>query len=166
MGLKLYEITADFQALIADFDSEENGDIIGKLNALNADFQSKANDCIAYALNLKAQAAAIKAHCDDLTAKRKAYEQRVERLLDYVLHNMKAVGLTEIQDKGGLFTAKVAKNPPSVNVLNADEISSEFVKVEQVSSIDKKAILQHFKATGEIVAGVEIITNKQRLSIK
>lgn len=166
MGLKLYEITAEFQALIADFDSEENGDIVGKLNALNADFQSKANDCIAYALNLKAQAAAIKAHCDDLTAKRKAYEQRAERLYDYVLHNMKAVGLNEIQDKGGLFTAKVAKNPPSVNVVNADLISSEFVKFEQVSSIDKKAILQHFKATGEVVAGVEICTNKERLNVK
>ena len=74
--------------------------------------------------------------------------------------------MSEIKDRGGLYAAKIAKNPPSVNVVNADEISNEFVKVEQVSSIDKKAILQHFKATGEIVAGVEIITDKQRLSIK
>lgn len=164
--MELYKITAEFNALIADFDGNTDDEFLSKLNGLNADFQSKANNCISYALNLKAQAAAIKAHCDDLTAKRKTYEQRADKLLDYVLHNMKAVGLTEIKDSGGLYTAKVAKNPPSVNVLNADEISSEFVKVEQVSSIDKKAILQHFKATGEIVAGVEIVTDKQRLSIK
>lgn len=164
--MELYKITAEFQALIADFDSEESGDIVEKLNALNADFKSKANDCIAYALNLKAQAAAIKAHCDDLTVKRKAYEQRAERLCDYVLRNMKAVGLNEIQDKCGLFTAKVAKNPPSVNIVNADLISNEFVKIKQIITIDKKAILQQFKKTGEMVAGVEICTNKERLNVE
>ena len=164
--MELYKITAEFQALIADFDGNSDDEFIDKLNCLNAVFMSKANDCINYALNLKSDAMTIKAHCDEMTAKRKTYEQRAEKLLDYVLRNMQAVGVSEIKDRGGLYAAKIAKNPPSVNVVNADEISNEFVKVEQVSSIDKKAILQHFKATGEIVAGVEIITDKQRLSIK
>lgn len=164
--MELYKITAEFQDLIADFDGNSDDEFLDKLNGLNADFISKANDCINYALNLKSDAMTIKAHCEEMTAKRKTYEQRAERLLDYVLRNMQAVGVSEIKDRGGLYAAKIAKNPPSVNVVNADEISTEFVKVEQVSSIDKKAILQHFKATGEIVAGVEIITDKQRLSIK
>lgn len=164
--MELYKITAEFQALIADFDGNSDDEFLDKLNALNADFMSKANDCINYALNLKSDAMTIKAHCDEMTAKRKSCEQRAERLLDYVLHNMQAVGVAEIKDRGGLYAAKIAKNPPSVNVVNADEISNEFVKVEQVSSIDKKAILQHFKATGEIIAGVEIVTDRQRLSIK
>ena len=164
--MKLYKITAEFQSLIADFDGNSDDEFIDKLNGLNADFMSKANDCINYALNLKSDAMTIKAHCDELTVKRKSMWDRAERLLDYVLRNMQAVGVSEIKDRGGLYAAKIAKNPPSVEVLNADEISNEFVKVEQVSSIDKKAILQHFKATGEIVAGVEIITDKQRLSIK
>lgn len=164
--MELYKITAEFQALIADFDGNSDDEFLDKLNGLNADFMSKANDCINYALNLKSDAMTIKAHCDEMTAKRKAYEQRADKLLDYVLRNMQAVGVSEIKDRGGLYAAKIAKNPPSVNIVNADEISNEFVKVEQVSSIDKKAILQHFKATGEIVAGVEIITDKQRLSIK
>ena len=164
--MELYKITAEFQSLIADFDGSSDDEFLDKLNGLNADFISKANDCINYALNLKSDAMTIKAHCDEMTAKRKTYEQRAEKLLDYVLRNMQAVGVNEIKDRGGLYAAKIAKNPPSVEVLNADEISNEFVKVEQISSIDKKAILQHFKATGEIVAGVEIITDKQRLSIK
>ena len=164
--MELYKITVEFQSLIADFDGNTDDEFLDKLNGLNADFMSKANDCINYALNLKSDAMTIKAHCEEMTAKRKTYEQRAEKLLDYVLRNMQAVGVSEIKDRGGLYAAKIAKNPPSVNVVNADEISNEFVKVEQVSSIDKKAILQHFKATGEIVAGVEIITDKQRLSIK
>ena len=164
--MELYKITSEFQALIADFDGTSDDEFLDKLNGLNADFISKANNCINYALNLKSDALTIKEHCDEMNTKRKAYEQRAEKLLDYVLRNMQAVGLTEIKDKGGLYAAKIAKNPPSVNVLNADEISNEFVKVEQVSSIDKKAILQHFKETGEIVAGVEIVTDRQRLSIK
>ena len=164
--MELYKITAEFKDLIADFDGDLDDEFLDKLNGLNADFMSKANDCINYALNLKSDAMTIKAHCEEMTAKRKAYEQRAERLLDYVLRNMQAVGVNEIKDRGGLYAAKIAKNPPSVDIVNADEISNEFIKVEQVSSIDKKAILQHFKATGEIVAGVEIITDKQRLSIK
>lgn len=164
--MELYKITAEFQSLIADFDGNSDDEFIDKLNGLNADFMSKANDCINYALNLKSNAMTIKVHCDELTVKRKRMWDRAERLLDYVLHNMQAVGVNEIKDRGGLYAAKIVKNPPSVDVLNADEVSNEFVKVEQISSIDKKAILQHFKATGEIVAGVEIITDKQRLSIK
>ena len=164
--MELYKITAEFQSLIADFDGNSDNEFIDKLNGLNADFMSKANDCINYALNLKSNAMTIKAHCDELTVKRKDMWDRAERLLDYVLRNMQAVGVSEIKDRGGLYAAKIAKNPPSVEVLNADEISNEFVKVEQVSSIDKKAILKHFKATGEIVAGVEIVTDRQRLSIK
>ena len=164
--MELYKITAEFKDLIADFDGDLDDEFLDKLNGLNADFMSKANDCINYALNLKSDAMTIKAHCEEMTAKRKAYEQRAERLLDYVLRNMQAVGVNEIKDRGGLYAAKIAKNPPSVDIVNADEISNEFIKVEQISSIDKKAILQHFKATGEIVAGVEIITDKQRLSIK
>lgn len=164
--MELYKIAAEFQSLIADFDGNSDDEFLDKLNGLNADFISKANDCINYALNLKSDAMTIKNHCDEMAAKRKTYEQRAEKLLDYVLRNMQAVGVNEIKDRGGLYAAKIAKNPPSVDVVNADEISNEFVKVEQVSSIDKKAILQHFKATGEIVAGVEIVTDKQRLSIK
>ena len=164
--MELYKITAEFNALIADFDGNSDDEFLEKLNGLNADFQSKANNCISYALNLKSQAAAIKNHCDELTAKRKTYEQRADKLLDYVLHNMKAVGLTEIKDRGGLYTAKVAKNPPSVQVVDETAIPPEFVQVETVKKIDNKAILQHAKDTGEVVAGVEIVTDKQRLSIK
>ena len=164
--MELYKITAEFNALIADFDGNTDDEFLSKLNGLNADFKSKANNCISYALNLKAQSAAIKAHCDELTAKRKRYEERAEKLLDYVLHNMKAVGLTEIKDKDGLFTAKIAKNPPSVQVVDENAVPPEFVQVETVVKIDKKAILQHAKDTGEVVSGVEIVTDKQRLSIK
>ena len=164
--MKLYKITAEFQTLIADFDGNSDDDFLDKLNSLNADFISKANDCINYALNLKSDAIAIKNHCDEMTQKRKTYEQRAEKLLDYVLHNMQAVGVSEIKDRGGLYVAKTAKNPPSVNILQPEKIPPEFKAVETVEKIDKKAILQHIKDTGEVVAGVEIVTDKQRLSIK
>ena len=106
--MELYKITAEFQALIADFDGNSDDEFIDKLNGLNADFMSKANDCINYALNLKSDAMTIKAHCDEMTAKRKTYEQRAERLLDYVLRNMQAINISEIKDRGGLYAAKIA----------------------------------------------------------
>ena len=164
--MELYKITAEFQALIADFDGTSDDEFLDKLNGLNADFISKANNCINYALNLKSDAMTIKSHCDEMTAKRKAYEQRAEKLLEYVLRNMQAVGLTEIKDKGGLYAAKIAQNPPSVQVLDENAIPPEFKTVETVEKVDKKSILQHAKETGEIIAGVEIVTDRQRLSIK
>lgn len=157
--MKLYEITQELHNALEFAD-------VDVLPELLQQFNDKANDLLRYTLNLRVDCDKIKEHCDVLTAKRKRIENKIDAIQAYVLNEMQVNGISSIKDKDGLFIAKLAKNPPSVQVVDETVIPPEFVQVETVKKIDKKAILQHAKDTGEIVAGCEIITDKQRLSIK
>lgn len=157
--MKLYEISQELHNALENADDE-------MLPELLQQFNDNANDLLRYTLNLRVDCEKIKEHCDTLTAKRKRIENKIDAIQAYILNEMQVNGISSIKDKDGLFIAKLAKNPPSVQVVDENAIPPEFVQVETVKKIDKKAILQHAKDTGEIVAGVEIVTDKQRLSIK
>ena len=157
--MKLFEISHELHNAIENCEDE-------KLNDLLSIFNDKSNDILRYALNIEADIDGIKKHIDYMQQKRKTLENRHDFLINYVFNEMKVNDLKEIKDRDGLFTAKIVKNPPSVNVLQPEKIPPEFKAIETVEKIDKKAILQHAKDTGEVVSGVEIVMDKQRLSIK
>ena len=77
---------------------------------------------------------------------------------------MEKLGLEKIPTELG--SLAIAKNPMSVEIENEDEIPSEFKQEVVVIKIDKTAIKNHFKETGEIVRGTIIIDNKTSLRIK
>lgn len=54
----------------------------------------------------------------------------------------------------------------SVEIENENEIPSEFKQEVVTIKIDKTAIKNHFKETGEIIAGTRIVDNKTSLRIK
>ena len=73
-------------------------------------------------------------------------------------------GITKIDTELGSLT--IAKNPASIEIVNEDEIPSEY-KTEVVTiKIDKTKIKNNFKETGEIPSGVNILTNNTSLRIK
>ena len=157
--MKLYEISQELHNALENADDE-------MLPELLSQFNDKANDLLRYCLNMRSDCEKIKEHCDTLTAKRKAIESRIDAIQLYILNEMQVNSISSIKDKDGLFTAKIAKNPPSVNVIDESLVPDDFVQIEAFIKIDKQAILQHAKDTGEVVSGVEIVTDKQRLSIK
>lgn len=161
--MKLYEIREELSVLLdsVDFDDDAGKEAIEKMNTA---FKDRAGEIIRYALNLKADAEQMKAHCDAITQKREKIEQKSKRILDYVLQQMKMADISEIKDDNALFVAKIAKNPPSV-VADLGAIDKNWIKVEQVEKIDKKGIIAHWKETGETPAGCEIV-QVERLSIK
>ena len=91
------------------------------------------------------------------------FERQAERLRAYVLKHMQATGMTRIDT--GRFTLAVRQNPPHVEVLELLLIPSEFKRTVITEEPDKRAILEHTKATGEIVPGTEI-ARTERLDIR
>lgn len=58
---------------------------------------------------------------------------------------MEAAGIDKV--KGTLYTVTLQNSPPSVEVYNIDQVAVAW-KVETVTvSVDKKAVLEHWKAT-------------------
>lgn len=165
-NLSLYNITNKFVELMDKAQegelTQEEYDQLGEELAL--ELQNKSANIIGYVKNSESLLEAIKAEEKRLTDMRKAGEVKLEKFKQYVKENMEKLGITKMDTELG--TLSIAKNPMSVEIKNEDEIPSEF-KVEVVTTkIDKTAIKNHFKNTGEIVEGTMIVDNKTSLRIK
>lgn len=77
---------------------------------------------------------------------------------------MERLNATEIPTALG--SLKITKNPMSVEIENENEIPNEFKKEVITTKVDKTAIKNHFKETGEIIPGTIIVDDKTSLRIK
>ena len=92
-----------------------------------------------------------------------ADERRAERLRAYLLRNLQSVGTERVDT--ARFRISVRFNPPSVAVLEQQLVPAEYLRTVTTVSVDKRLILDNYKATGEIVPGVEV-SRGQRLEIR
>lgn len=162
-NLSLYEITSAFPALMEN--EEMTDEIKQQINEeLKILLQQKSENTIGYIRNMELTVEAMKSEEKRISEQRKMIENRISKFKEYVKDCMEQNGIMKVET--GIGSMTIAKNPISVEIENEDEIPSEF-KQEVVSiKIDKTAIKNHFKETGEIVNGVNILTSKTSLRIK
>lgn len=162
-NLSLYEITNAFPALMEndEMSVEDKTKVEEELTIL---LQQKSQNIIGYARNTELMISAMKEEEKRLADRRKLLENRLTKFKEYVKECMNKNGITKIDTELGSLT--IAKNPASVEIVNEDEIPSEY-KTEVVTiKIDKTKIKNNFKETGEIPNGVNILTNNTSLRIK
>lgn len=164
--LTLYNITNRFTDLM---DKAQNGEITEEeYNELGfeiaQELQTKGANVIGYIRNTELLIEAMKTEEKRISDTRKTGEAKLEKFKQYVLENMERLGLKEIPTELG--SLKINKNPMSVEIENEAEVPNEFKTIVQTTKIDKTAIKNHFKETGEIVAGTRIIDDKTSLKIK
>ena len=133
-------------------------------NELALELQNKSSNIIGYIKNSESLLEAMKTEEKRLSDMRKQGEKKLDKFYQYVKENMERLGLVEIPTELGKL--KITKNPMSIEIENEDEIPSEFKKEVITTQIDKTAIKNHFKDTGELVPGIRIIDNKTSLRIK
>ena len=126
--------------------------------------QQKSQNVIGYSKNIELTIEAMKTEEKRISEQRKTLESRLTRFKEYVKECMEQCGTTKIETPLGTLT--VAKNPISVEIVNEDEIPNEYKQEVVTIKVDKKAIADNFKATGEIPDGVNINTQNTSLRIK
>lgn len=162
-NLSLYEITNAFPSLMEneEITEEDKAKIKEELTLL---LQQKSQNTIAYVRNIELTIEAMKSEEKRISEQRKLKENKLVKFKEYVKECMETNGITKIET--GLGTMSIAKNPLSVEIINEDEVPGEY-KTEVVTvKIDKTKIKNNFKETGEIPAGVNILTNNTSLRIK
>lgn len=164
--LTLYNITNKFAELM---DRAENGELTeeeyNKLGEeLALELQSKGSNIIGYERNMELTINAMKEEEKRISDMRKSLENKAEKFKQYVKENMEKLGITKLDTELG--TLSIAKNPMSVEIENEMAIPAEFKMLVQTIKVDKTAIKNHFKETGEVIAGVQIIDDKTSLRIK
>lgn len=162
-NLSLYEITSGFPALMEneEMTEEDKKKIEEELTVL---LQQKSQSIIGYTKNIELTISAMKEEEKRIAEDRKILENKMARFKDYVKECMERNGITKIET--GLGTLSIAKSPASVEIINEDEVPSEFKQEVVTVKIDKTKIKNNFKETGEIPTGVNIITSNTNLRIK
>lgn len=165
-NLNLYNITNKFVELMDKVQegtiTEEEYNQLGEELAIQ--LQQKGSNIIGYTKNIELTINAMKEEEDRISSNRKALENKLTKFKQYVKECMENNGITKIET--GLGTLSIAKSPASVEIINEDEVPSEFKQEVVTVKIDKTKIKNNFKETGEIPEGVNIVTTNTNLRIK
>ena len=152
----LYELSAGYATLVDAYDNaeteEERSEFLRLIANAEGDIADKA-EAYAKIIRMKEEEAnAFKAEGERLIRKKQVAENVVKRLKAALLDAMKLTGQTEIVTSIGKW--RVLQNPVSCEVYDVDKIPMEY-HIKQEDKIDKKGLLAHYKATGELIEGCE-----------
>jgi hypothetical protein len=165
-NLSLYNITDKF---IEIMDKVQDGEITEEeYNELGQELavalQNKSIGIIGYIQNKEALIDAVDTQIKRLQELKKAESNSIDKFKQYVKENMEKLGIQKLETEIGKIS--ITKNPLSVEIQNEDEIPADFKQEVVTTKIDKTAIKNYFKETGEIVPGTRIISDKTSLRIK
>lgn len=168
--MNLYEIASDYERVQLAIEEAENIDaldLIGLLGKIDMAFGEKVLAVARMVKNNLAEANAIKQEEARLSARRKARENAADRLKTWLCEVMQIAAKDKIKDE--ILTVTCQNSPPSVQVLDWKAIPQEYfrsIEIDPSTLVDKKAVVEHFKETGEIVPGVEIDATKKHVVIR
>ena len=160
---KLYNIANRFIELQEREDLTEE-ELQEKSLMIQHELANKSNNLIAYdrmiTLNVEKAQEEVKRIQDYI----KIMKKRQDNFRNYVKNEMEYMGFNKLETPVGVITLR--KNPMSVEVVDESKVPEEFKEIVTSVKINKDAIKKHFKETGELLDGVNIITNKTNIVIK
>ena len=154
--MKLYEYTQDYLNLMEMSEELDQDVLIDTIEAITESVEVKAENIAKIIRTFEAEAKVIKAEEERLAEKRKTHENKISYLKKYLFEQLEAIGIRKI--KRPLFTISIQNNPPSVDVINPDEIPVDlWTRPDPV--LDKRKILSLLKA-GDDVPGAAMKISK------
>ena len=162
-NFSLYQITNAFPMIMEneEITEEEKSRLKEELTLL---LQNKSKNIIGYTKNIELTIEAMKQEEKRIADNRKSLENRLSNFKDYVKECMLQSNIDKVTTEIG--TLSIAKSPISVEITDVDKIPEEYKNIVYDVRINKKKIADDFKATGEIIDGVNIITDNKNLRIK
>lgn len=161
----LYSLSSEFERLVdllEDPDADPT-EVDAELQRVAGDIKRKAYGVAVVIRQLEGLAELQKSESQRLAAKAKAAQGHADRLRDYARQCMHQIGEERLET--GSFTLAIRTNPPSVVVLDATAVPTDYQRTKVIVDVDKRAILEHTKQTGEVVPGTEIVRGT-RLDIR
>ena len=130
--MNLYEITGRLAYLREMIESEaiSEEDAADTMEAILQEQEDGYENAVKWIRDIEADIEAVKAEAEKLAEKRKALENRKERVRDYILRSMQASGQTKV--KAGIFT--IAEKKPTVSYVpsvDIEQMPPELVRVKK-----------------------------------
>ena len=163
--MQLYEISNQYQEAFNQLQEMELDEqtISDSLSLIQDDFDSKAVNVAGFIKNLEVDIKAMKEAEEAIYARRKAVEDKIYNIKEYLKSNMERCGSTYIHHPQ--FDIKLKKCPPSIEVLNEEIIPKEYLR-KIISAVPDKNRIKEAFAGGIQVLGCLFRNDKTRLEIK
>lgn len=154
----LYKLNDEYARLMAELDfadtEEDAAHVWTEIDQIEASIADKADAYARILRNKQAEAEMYKAEKQRFEKLQKSAENAVERMKSVMLETMQLTGDQEMVTSIGKWRRQL--NNPSVVIEDETAIPTDF-RVPQPDKIDKVAILKHYKATGELVDGIDVV---------
>ena len=170
----LYELRDDYLDLQRAYDDlaeegltdEEISERLGdQLKGVEDEFEAKVERIALLCRNDQLMAGVAREESARLAARAKRLHQRVEFFERYLLHSMRLVNKRKVE--GALVTVSIRKAPVSAHVLDPEKVPEPFMRhVPEQWVPDKKALVKHYRESGEEIEGVTFITDKETIQIR
>ena len=163
----LYQLVEEYLVLQTAIDNEElsEEDFTIALTQLEGQIAQKAENHGLLVKSTEVVCKAIDEEIKRLSDRKRVRDNRIARLKEYLMFSMIAAGEERLEF--ALVTVSIQKNPPSVEIVNQDEVDAAFIRViPEQYEVNKKAILDYWKEKAVEIAGVRITDDKKRLVIK
>ena len=166
---RLYELTERYKAIedMLDRDIEyiSRDEIEETLANIKDDIEDKVASIGKIVLELKSDIESVKVEEDRLAKRRSGFTSKMEWLKLYLLAEM--VSTNTLKVKRDVISVSIQNNPPSAELVDLELVPEQYIRViPEKREPDKRAIIEHFKETGELVPGVNIITDKKFVSVR
>ena len=166
---KLYKLTEQYKTIEEMLDREieyiSQDEIKETLANIKDEIEDKVASIGKLVLELKSDIESVKAEEDRLARRRSGYTSKMEWLKGYLLVEMQSTRVLKV--KQDVISVSVQDNPPSVEVVDLEQIPEQYIRIiPETKEADKKAITEHFKATGEIIPGTDLTLTRKHVVIR
>ena len=153
--MKLYELTAEYKNILDLIEVDDSEGLKLALEQLDGEIETKVENSVKVIKSIEGDILALKEEEKRLAGRRKALENKVSSMKEYIEHNLNFIEDKKV--KTTLFTVAMQNNKKSVNILNEEVIPEEYVKTVTTTSIDKVALYEAMEKQGLEIDGVELV---------
>ena len=118
------------------------------------EFRQKVIACTSVIKNFDSWVESIDKEIKRLQESKRVTINKKERLKSYLLQEMLKTDIQRIEE--GPHRVSVRKSPPKVQVEEPDQIPGAFQEMQIAYRINRTAILQYVKETGEVPSGYQV----------
>lgn len=161
MSAPLYALTGAFADVQARADAGE--DVTEALDALTGAIEQKSAALVRVMRDLDLDSDKVAEEVKRLTARKKTIDANRARIREYMRANMAAAGIERV--KAAAFTITLsADGADRVEVVDESAVPDTYVRTKR--EVNKAAIMDAYRETGECVPGTIIVPGTRALTIK
>lgn len=163
----LYELASEFAALQAAADNHELSDeeltqLLDAIDESRLSLRDKVDNIAKLLASMDGDVEAFKREEHRINRRRKAMENKIERLRDWVRTTMDVLDVSDI--KTDVHQVQIQPGNHKVIITDANKVPDEYIKTTRTPM--KKAILAAYKDDGEFVPGTDIVRGDPKLVIR